>query len=201
VPSTARIELRISMHRTRANDIEEMFWRVSDPTHAEYGQYLTLAEVQKLVAPSVEQMHSVREWLQTYDIGFTADSKYVARLSELEDEIIVNVLVTVAEDLLHTQYRYYEHTSGARLLRTSSYSIPQALSTVIAYIGPTVHLNNHVESLRMPNGQYQSTADALRGYDDTGMRAAVAAQQLRDSQRAVGDPPACSPYVDLLVNT
>lgn len=69
----------------------------SDPFHERYGQHLTKAEVDALIAPPEETIDFIDGWLASYDIheeDFTRSSA--------KDWITVNVPVHMAEKMLDT---------------------------------------------------------------------------------------------------
>jgi tripeptidyl-peptidase-1 len=49
----------------------------------------------------------------------------------------VTVPVSLAEQLLHTEYHVYEHTDGSTLVRTTSYSLPADVHAHVDVVQPT----------------------------------------------------------------
>ena len=200
VPSGVElIELRVSFRLLQADTIEQRFWRVSDPKHEEYAQYVEREEVIRMVAPSTTQVQTVEAWLNAHAIGLNRSDAYAhhAVWGPLGDELVLRIPLRVAERLLVSQYRWYEHAAtGRRILRCSAYSLPSSVAAQLAWVGPTLHMAP-MESMRTPDGRRDTSQRIIRQYNDTAMRQALQAQRARDAQRGVADPPACQPFVDL----
>lgn len=105
---------------------------VSDVNHPRYGQHLSAAEVDTLVAPSAETSDLVHEWLASFGIH----SEHLT-YSSAKDWIKVSLPVSAVEELLATKYHVFEHDDGSRLVRTTEYSLPQHLHEHISAIMPT----------------------------------------------------------------
>ena len=69
----------------------------SDPFHERYGQHLSKEEVEGLVAPHSDSVHSVNEWLASH--GLTGDA---LSHSPARDWVKVTVPVGLAEKMLNT---------------------------------------------------------------------------------------------------
>lgn len=79
----------------------------SDPFHERYGQHLSKEEVESLVAPHADSIHTVNEWLASH--GLVGDS--LSR-SPAKDWVTVKVPVSLAEEMLRT-VRLLEHIAPA----------------------------------------------------------------------------------------
>jgi len=106
---------------------------VSDPNSPHYGDQLTFDEVNELVAPAEHVVQSVYDWISSS--GIAQDS---IESSPSQDMIRFRTTVKIAEALLNTQYHYFSHSStGYTVIRTLSYSIPDAVAPFVDLIGPT----------------------------------------------------------------
>ena len=66
VQDTEIIQLQLALKQ--GGEIESHLQEVSDPSHVRYGQHLSVAEVQRLIAPSADTIRVVEEWLAEHGI-------------------------------------------------------------------------------------------------------------------------------------
>lgn len=111
-------------------ELERHLYEVSSPDHPRFGQHLSGAEVHELTRPSNDALAAVREWLAEHDVR---NAKY----SKAEDWITVSLPVEKVEAMLNTEYYYYTHEDGDRLLRAPEWSLPRHLHEHISTIQPT----------------------------------------------------------------
>ncbi|KAH9482944.1 Tripeptidyl-peptidase sed3 [Psilocybe cubensis] len=127
------ISLRIGLPQSNFPSLEMHLYEVSDPEHERYGQYLSKEEVEALITPPAESLQSVDEWLSGLGI-----SEGDLTRSPAKDWIMVTLPVSRVEQMLDTTYYVWEHiTSGDRLVRTTSYSLPAHIHGHIEVIQPT----------------------------------------------------------------
>ena len=133
------------------------FWltdiRRSHPASTNYAKHWTAVEVADMFAPSDESVAAVREWLVIS--GIPAE-----RITHSDNKgwLAFDVSAQEAENLLHTEYYVYEHTSyghieiacdqyvlihdfSCHLLRTQTrYQVPKHVQQHVDYITPGVKL-------------------------------------------------------------
>ena len=117
-------------------ELEAIFYAVSDPDNARYGQHLSSEALTALVGASDEQLASVQGWLAGYTIAAT-------QVAVMKDMIEVTMDCTVAETMLQTTLYRFQHTGsrGLVLMRASSaYSLPQSIATHVSMVGDLVTL-------------------------------------------------------------
>ncbi|KAI8982751.1 tripeptidyl peptidase A [Trametes punicea] len=132
-PANHVIELRIALPQPRFSELERHLYEVSDPFGERYGQHLSKEEVESLIAPEPESIHLVNEWLASHGIYEDDLSR-----SPAKDWVIVNVPVSLAEEMLKTEYHVWTHdASGDSVVRTTAYSIPEHLDLHVELIQPT----------------------------------------------------------------
>lgn len=124
------ITLQIGLKQQNDGVVEQHLTEVSDPSHARYGQHLTAAEVDDIVAPSDETVELVQAWLAEHGITRTA-------LSPAKDWIHVLVPVEKAEQLLQTTYSVFKHRDGSTISRAPEWSLPVHLHEHIDVVQPT----------------------------------------------------------------
>jgi len=83
--------------------LEDLFWSVSNPSHAKWGQQLTMEEVNDLVRPPVEDTAAVASWLATCATEVTPHPG--------GDWVHALATVACAEGLLGVRYSRYERTT------------------------------------------------------------------------------------------
>ncbi|KAL5527716.1 hypothetical protein ACEPAG_6517 [Sanghuangporus baumii] len=127
------LELKIALPQPTFHVLEQHLYEVSAPEHARYGQHLSKAEVEALVAPHSESITSVDSWLQSHGI----DVDDLVR-SPAKDWVTVRVPVSKAEMMLSTEYHIWTHEeSGDTVVRTLQYSVPEQVYDHVELIQPT----------------------------------------------------------------
>ncbi|KAL5530094.1 hypothetical protein ACEPAF_6351 [Sanghuangporus sanghuang] len=127
------LELKIALPQPSFHVLEQHLYEVSDPEHARYGQHLSKAEVEALVAPHPESVTSVDSWLQSH--GIEVDD--LVR-SPAKDWVTVRIPVSQAEMILSTEYHIWTHEeSGDTVVRTLQYSVPEQVYDHVELIQPT----------------------------------------------------------------
>ncbi|KAI0758073.1 tripeptidyl peptidase A [Fomes fomentarius] len=132
-PANHIIELRIALPQSNFAELERHLYEVSDPFHERYGEHLAKEEVEALVAPHDESVHLVNEWLASHGLYEDSVSRSPAR-----DWVIVKVPVSLAEEMLKTEYHVWTHdASGDAIVRTTGYSLPAHLHDHVELVQPT----------------------------------------------------------------
>ncbi len=92
----------------------------------------TLAcQVERLVAPPLESVRAVTEWLKSNGVSSTG-------ASASGDMIHVEVPIAQANALFGANFTMYMHEStNSTMLRTLAYAIPRQLQDHISYVYPT----------------------------------------------------------------
>lgn len=96
-PADHIIHLRIGLPQSRFDELERHLYEVSDPFHSRYGQHLSKAEVDALVAPKKESLDLVDEWLASFGLGEEDFHR-----SSAKDWVTIKVPISVAEKMLNT---------------------------------------------------------------------------------------------------
>ena len=110
---------------------------VSNPSHARYGQHLTIDEVNRLVQPADDTLDLVLDWLHEKNIPSD-----LLEYSPAQDWIKVSLPVEEVEQLLDTKYSVYRHEDGDHLVRAPVWSLP-------------AHLHNHVDTIQPTNSFFR----------------------------------------------
>ncbi|KAI0677175.1 tripeptidyl peptidase A [Trametes maxima] len=159
-PADHIIDLRIALPQPRFPELEKHLYEISDPLHDRYGEHLSKEEVEALVSPEAESVHLVNEWLASH--GLYEDS---LRRTPANDWVIVSVPVSLAEEILKTEYHVWTHeASGDSLVRTTAYSIPEHLDEHVELVEPTLFFS-----------RTKSLKTSFRIHDEEAKSAVVAA--------------------------
>ncbi|KAF9450674.1 subtilisin-like protein [Macrolepiota fuliginosa MF-IS2] len=132
-PADHIIHLRIGLPQSNFKELERHLYEVSDPFHSRYGQHLSKAEVDALVAPPKQSHNLVDEWLTSFGLG----EEDLVR-SSAQDWVTVKIPISVAEKMLNTKYHIWKYDgTDDHLIRTTDYSLPDHLHGHIELIQPT----------------------------------------------------------------
>ena len=116
--------------------LEERFWSVSDPDHADYGAHLTQREVTDIVARPAREIESVTEWL-------AAGGATGLRVGAHRDSIRFEMSARDAEALFRTEIRAFRHRARAGVVvhrATAPYSVPDAIAPSLALVSGLLRL-------------------------------------------------------------
>eukprot|EP01102_Stenamoeba_stenopodia_P022622 TRINITY_DN950_c0_g2_i1.p1 TRINITY_DN950_c0_g2~~TRINITY_DN950_c0_g2_i1.p1 ORF type:complete len:586 (+),score=157.86 TRINITY_DN950_c0_g2_i1:55-1758(+) len=113
-----------------AEELEDLFWEVSDPTHPNYGKYLTNEEIAAIVAPPEEHVERLVQYLNSFE-GVTVESVPVTR-----DFVRAFVPLSAAQTILGCRFAKFVHESSnintARCL--GGYSLPASIAEVVSIV-------------------------------------------------------------------
>ena len=126
------IRVNIGLTQGRFGELERNLYEISDPSHHRYGKHLNAKDVSELIKPKDEAIEAVHEWLKEAGI----------RLEKVEygptkDWIKLTLPTKEVERLLNTEYHYFEHEDGTKLVRAEIWSLPTHLHEHIATVQPT----------------------------------------------------------------
>eukprot|EP01130_Rhizamoeba_saxonica_P003853 TRINITY_DN1596_c0_g1_i2.p1 TRINITY_DN1596_c0_g1~~TRINITY_DN1596_c0_g1_i2.p1 ORF type:complete len:305 (+),score=66.36 TRINITY_DN1596_c0_g1_i2:51-965(+) len=136
-PATAPLELSFAftMPEKAIKALQRTLLEVSDPLSKQYGQYLTVDQVTKLLSASSSKVEQLSNYLTNqgvkgpFELGLHG--------------MVMNVAMSVeqAETILGTQFYEYCHSSYDRycLYRAERYSVETSLANTIDFIGGVVH--------------------------------------------------------------
>ncbi|XP_066292302.1 tripeptidyl-peptidase 1-like [Branchiostoma lanceolatum] len=139
------LKLTFALKQQNVDVLEDLFWKVSDPTHEEYGHYLSLHEIADIVKPSNETVAEVERWLE--GSGVTDCSTIIT-----EDFLECSMPARTAENLLG-DIKFHRYTDGKRRVIRSEvrYLVPRHLKDHLDFVGG-VH--------RFPPGLKLKTAES-----------------------------------------
>ena len=129
-PKLEFINLQIGLKQGNQGTIEKHLLEVSDPSHSRYGQHLSAAEVNDIIAPPDETRKLVYDWLLENNITSMT-------LSPAKDWVSLLLRIQEAESLLQTKYLVFQHDDGTTISRAPEFSLPLHLHEHIDVIQPT----------------------------------------------------------------
>ena len=159
-PASTTIDLHLALKSHRENALTDVLYEVSSPghlkyvppppicawvyppvplSHGRYGAHLTKEQVAELVAPHPDTLELVSSWLGHYgipssSISTTLGGNWLA---------VIGVSVSQANDILGASYQLYRHVeTNDTVLRTISYSLPEALHGHIQTVVPTTYFGS-----------------------------------------------------------
>jgi len=143
-PVTLTVALRLD--DVNRNELERIFWEVSNPDHVNYGKYRSVAEITEVLAVPQNQIDIVSE----YFVQAGATSAVVAAA---RDTIQVTIPAGAAEVALNTKLHHFTHAehTQANIVRASrQYALPEHVAEHVDLVGellqfpalPLKHLRN-----------------------------------------------------------
>ncbi|TFY64859.1 hypothetical protein EVG20_g5800 [Dentipellis fragilis] len=131
-PEDQVLNLKFALTQNDVSTLHQKVVNVSTPGHAEYGQHLSKEEVEELIAPSSDSVQAVNEWLSSHNLTS-------ASFSPAGDVRAVSLTVKQANALLDADYSIFtdQNRTGAKTIRTLSYSIPADLKPHVLTVYPT----------------------------------------------------------------
>ncbi|PRP81270.1 hypothetical protein PROFUN_04505 [Planoprotostelium fungivorum] len=118
------IRWTIHLKQNNLEQLEKLFWAVSDPDNKKYGHYLTVKQLQDLVTPSPSSFEMVEAWLDRHGISYVRNM----------DSIEVSSSVEMASNVLDAEFRIHKHVNGMEVIRSNQMSLPPHLHSVIDII-------------------------------------------------------------------
>ncbi|XP_061485286.1 tripeptidyl-peptidase 1 isoform X2 [Rhineura floridana] len=129
VAASEMLSLTFALRQQNVGPLEELVQRVSSPDASEYGRFLSLAEVQALVAPSSLTLGTVRKWLKAHGIR---DCRGVSTMDFLQCLVVVET----AERLLPGA-QFHRYVNGKRSIVRSPlpYTLSKELADHVDFVG------------------------------------------------------------------
>ena len=163
---TKQIRITVAVKQQNKDELNRVLYAVSTPGTAEYGHFLTNAEVNELVKPSADSVSHVMEWLN----GATGIAT-----SPNSDFVRATVTVAQAEALVGAEYWTYTHAdTGKTIVRiggNAEYSVPEEVAEHVDFVAPTL------------------TFPALSSHTDASAKENLEKVQLGDDDYALISPP------------
>ena len=108
--SSERIHFFLSLPQRNLNELERRFWAVSEPDSPEYGQFLSVDEIQSLVSPPLSERQTLIDWL-------VAEGVDSSNILDYGDSIEVDTTTRVAAVLFDADFFLFQHKDGRVVVR------------------------------------------------------------------------------------
>lgn len=130
------LPISIGLKQRNLESGEQYLMDVSHPESANYGQHWSPEKIADTFASDPASIDAVLSWLE--ESGISSDR---IRIAKGQNWVRFNATINEAEDLLHTEYKVYNHPkTGKPILGCDHYSIPSFLVDHVDLITPTVHI-------------------------------------------------------------
>jgi len=113
---------------------------ITNPKHAEYQNYMSIDDVNRMIAPTKKHRDTVISWLTSHGVN----RKHIV---DLKDSLDVKTDAKTAEKLFQTQMHYYAHNKEGTVVvkQYGPYSVPKKIAkyvSIVAGLGtfPIPHL-------------------------------------------------------------
>jgi tripeptidyl-peptidase-1 len=130
------IFLRVALKQqpSRVHALNQAVLEMSTPGHPNYGMHMTRDDLRSYTAPSHDAVSAVTGWLEQHAIRPVVDHDWVS----------FTTTVRTANELLGTQFAWYQYLDGAGdpALRALSYSVPDHVAAHINLVQPTTRFGN-----------------------------------------------------------
>jgi tripeptidyl-peptidase-1 len=127
------LKLTFALKQRNLQALEQLFWRVSDPSSTEYGKYRSLQDLVSLVAPSKSTKLVIRSWLQKNRVDLRKCNSVIS-----EDFLTCEMSCEAAETMLQgTKFYYFNHDklSGPVIRSINHYSVPEKVAPHLDFVG------------------------------------------------------------------
>lgn len=141
------------------NELEELFWKVSNPKDPLYARYLTQEEIAAIIAPSQENVDRVIEFLSSFD-SVTIESLPLTR-----DYIAAYAPIAVAEQIVGCTFYTFEHHTGFKTARClNGYTLPADVAEVVDFVSGVSRFPSIRKAIVNPNPDVSLTVtpDVIR---------------------------------------
>ncbi|TQW00051.1 family S53 protease-like protein [Cordyceps javanica] len=134
----AMVKGQIGLKQSNIKGLEAKLLDISNPTSPNYGKWLSHAEIASFTAPAEGSVEAIKSWLAANGISEVSQPT--------NDWIEFTVPIHQMESLLDTKYEWFIHETGAKIPRTTKYSVPEGLHSMIDMITPTTAFYNNVDA-------------------------------------------------------
>eukprot|EP00472_Partenskyella_glossopodia_P012154 CAMPEP_0197522464 /NCGR_PEP_ID=MMETSP1318-20131121/7607_1 /TAXON_ID=552666 /ORGANISM="Partenskyella glossopodia, Strain RCC365" /LENGTH=546 /DNA_ID=CAMNT_0043074861 /DNA_START=153 /DNA_END=1793 /DNA_ORIENTATION=- len=132
--SLINITAVVRVEDDRLNMLEDILLQVSDPDHENYGRYLNVSDVTKVLNVSEARVEKIRRY-------FLGHGAVRTDVHPNGDMIFLTMPVSAIEDSLNTELHIFQHKerSSVQIIRSRrGYSVPRHISEDVMMIGELV---------------------------------------------------------------
>jgi tripeptidyl-peptidase-1 len=128
---SVQLSVVVRVDDDRRAELEQTFWEVSNPKHANYGKYLSRDEVTEMLAVPQERVERIQEYLAS---GGCTD----INVAPQQDVVSVSCPVSAVETALNTKLHFFSHQehSDVQIVRASQhYHLPDHMVDDVVMVG------------------------------------------------------------------
>lgn len=127
--SLQKVAFAMKTNLERRQELEELFFQVSDPMHSNYGNYISREQLMHYIAASDESLATVTVWLQN-------NGAQDVHVSDNKDMIHATLSIVQLESLLQTKFHIFANEQfKLRIARiVEPYSLPEDIAAVVALV-------------------------------------------------------------------
>jgi len=159
-----KLIVALRVDQARRDELERVFWEVSDPRHANYGVHRSVEEITELLAVPQQRVDLVK--------GYFEEAGAITAVAPNKDMITVTMRVASAEAALNTTLYFFKHPlSGKRIIRAgATYWLPPHVDAEVTLVGdllqfPHIGVRQSLQNLKgeaaWPNACEASGCDGL----------------------------------------
>jgi len=127
------VPIILGLKQKNKDKLDQLFWAVSDPKSSQYGQYLSLERLTKLVSPSEATLKQVNSWLEKKQLTSACS------LSKSKDFLRCSLSRGTIQKVFQTEYSEFFHApSKARVVRALRFVVPEDLIGAIDLVSGIV---------------------------------------------------------------
>jgi len=125
--SNHNVQFTVALKQTNLDKLDEQFWKVSDPEHSEWQNFMSIEEIDNMVAPNPEHYRDVMDWLVKGLEG--------AVIEGAGDHIKVRATAKQVEALFDTEMHLFSHDNGHMIARTmGKHSVPDEVRGAVDFV-------------------------------------------------------------------
>ena len=133
LPPSKEVFLTFALKQRNLESLERVFWEVSDPRSAEYGNHLSLSNLTRLIAPSDETIATVQGWLRDHGVLASDCSTILTK-----DFMTCRMSCASAEAMLvGAKFYRFKHVKLSKPVVRSLqlYSVPKNIAPHVDFVG------------------------------------------------------------------
>lgn len=123
------LDMTISLKRRNLDKLDAVFWEVSDPKNAKYGEHLQHDEMRKLIGAGQPAINAVKAWLAVHGI-------HEVDVARHEDSMKFKATVAQVASLLKVKFSVYENKLTRQQIPRAlgAYQIPEELVSIVELV-------------------------------------------------------------------
>lgn len=129
---TVTLQIAVKQSPKGIARLERRLLELSDPQSSEYGQWLTLNEVENMVAPLPSTLLAVRSWLEGH--GVTPEESLNG------DFVSATVPAQLLENMTRVPYYHFQHVDGHSAIRSVRDPVWSGIAHLVDFISPSTRL-------------------------------------------------------------